>query len=335
MPLTIGLICPPTLKHRSELFFPVNLTILSAAAKEAGFDARIIDFNPTAEQTGPSYYEDILGNVILGLDEAQKECDILGFTTLCSTYPLILQLADICKKRYKKPIIFGGVQATITARETMEAFPSVDVIVTYEGEQTMIELMRAFDGEGSLDEVKGLLFRDSRGDIIDTGPRGFMKDLDESPFPDFDALDMEAYLEIYPNLRLPLDIGRACPFACTFCSTSVMWGRKCRMKSPGRVVAEMDALYHNHRVSNFFFTQDNFTTKRDYVKEFCDTVKDRGYTWDCYSRVDTLDYSLLDEMKTAGCTHIFFGIESTSPRTQKMIRKNISLERAEESIQEG
>ena len=54
-------------------------------------------------------------------------------------------------------------------------------------------------------------------------------DLDTLPFPAFHLLpDMETCR------FMPLELGRGCPFSCTFCSTNDFFRRRFRLKSPAR-----------------------------------------------------------------------------------------------------
>ena len=56
-------------------------------------------------------------------------------------------------------------------------------IVCYgEGERTIVELVRAIENDLPLDDVKGISFV-SKGEVVRTPPREFIKDLDEIPYP--------------------------------------------------------------------------------------------------------------------------------------------------------
>jgi radical SAM superfamily enzyme YgiQ (UPF0313 family) len=316
---------------RSDLYFPTNLTILSAAVKNAGYDLQIIDLNLLAAQEETSFFDDPLTFSLQVIEKSASRIDLFGITTLCATYPFVLQLARILKERYCKPIVFGGPQATMTAQRTMELFPYIDYIVAHEGEITIVALLKTIQENRDPQNVAGIFYR-RNGSIQATPFRPFIGNLDDSPFPDFGAIDIAAYQKIYPNVRIPVDIGRGCPFQCTFCSTAMMWKRSFRMKSPQRAVAEMDSLHIQFGVDYFFLTQDNLTTKKSYVLEFCEALQGKNYTWDCYSRCDTLDDEMLAAMVAAGCKHVFFGIESASEKYQKLIKKNLKLENIENAI---
>jgi hypothetical protein len=61
-------------------------------------------------------------------------------------------------------------------------------------------------------------------------------DVDDSPAPRFDLLDLDAYAS------MAVQHPRGCPFSCEFCDIWKLYGRRHRVKSPDRMTAELDAL---------------------------------------------------------------------------------------------
>ncbi len=85
--------------------------------------------------------------------------------------------------------------------------------------------------------------------------------------------------------------------------------------------------------STFFsFRHDLFTLDRDRVREFCRRMKAEmpAIKWACSARVDSVSEDLLAEMGGAGCVAIFYGMETASPRMQKIVQKNLRVEQARE-----
>lgn len=326
MTFTVGLINPPAEARDNAVCVPLNLSVVSAALKSDGFNSVVIDLNMFAHLKPASFFSDIVEQSLKIISRYENKCDAFGISTYSSSYPLMIVLAEELKKRFMKPIIFGGPQATLTARRSMEICPSIDFIVLREGEQTIIELVRSLESNGDPSFVRGIYYRDN-GSILQTADRPLMPDLDNSPFPDFDAIDIEGYLKLQSTQMtpfMPVDPGRGCPYRCTFCAASLMWSRKCRFKSPKRIVAEMDHLHNRYGIRNFTLVQDNLTISRSFVFDLCDELRKRDYTWGGYSRCDALDPELLDTMQLSGCNHFYFGIESASNRILRTIRKNVT-----------
>jgi hypothetical protein len=68
-----------------------------------------------------------------------------------------------------------------------------------------------------------------------------------------------------------------------------------------------------------------FTVNRRKVRDFCEAVRGRGYTWSCSARVDCVDDDLLENMYESGCRSIYYGVETGSPRMQKISQKHLDL----------
>ena len=54
----------------------------------------------------------------------------------------------------------------------------------------------------------------------------------------------------------------SCPFRCHFCSVAAVWEGRRRMRSPGRIVAELEGLALDYSAEYVFFTDDLFTLDR-------------------------------------------------------------------------
>jgi hypothetical protein len=91
----------------------------------------------------------------------------------------------------------------------------------------------------------------------------------------------------------------------------------------------MKSLQAIHGINSFNFVHDNFTASRNKVTDFCEQVMASGFSfeWRCSARPDSVDNELLGLMHMAGCRSIFMGIESGSPRIQKLCRKNLQVDK--------
>lgn len=125
--------------------------------------------------------------------------------------------------------------------------------------------------------------------------------------------------------KMRVEAGRGCPFGCTFCSTASFFGRRYRLKSPARLLRELDGLASTYGFNDFSLQHDLFTVNREKVLAFCEAVRGRGYTWSCSARVDCVDDALLDAMYESGCRAIYYGVETGSPRMQKISQKHLDL----------
>lgn len=251
---------------------------------------------------------------------AELRCDVVGFTTLGCNFICTLKIAEHFKRASPSvPLLLGGPHATILYDEILSQFSQFDVIALGEAEESFLPLLAAL-GTGELQKVPGLAYR-SRGSVTSTALAPIIEDLDKLPFP---AYEHYPIADVKPAF-LRVEAGRGCPFRCTFCSTASFFGRKYRLKSAARIVAELDSLNNRYGVARFALTHDLFTVNKKKVAEFCDLVSDRGYTWTCSARMDCVDQPLIAKMADAGCRSIYYGVETGSARMQKLIDKNLDL----------
>lgn len=133
---------------------------------------------------------------------------------------------------------------------------------------------------------------------------------------------------------MPVDVGRGCPFSCTYCSTKTFWKRKFRLRNIKDTVDEMCYVSEKYGINNFDFMHDLFTVNKKRIIEFCAEIQSRGINvrWGCDSRIDTIDFELIDMMIANGLYRIFFGIETGSERMQQAINKKLNLERCDEIV---
>ncbi len=294
--------------------------ILSTILRRKGIGAEILSF---ARIGDPNRYEEFFEKAVSMILEKQPR--ILSLYTRCDCYHIMLRLAERIKKELGCYIVFGGPQADITAVETLEEIPYVDFVCRGEGETTVYPLFSSLlRGEPDL-SVAGLVYR--QGTEVKANPRPeLIADLDTLPIPDYSIFGEE--IPVDPKTCFSIDVGRGCPFGCTYCSTKTFWGRKYRLKSPERILEELKYFHDKFGVTYFAFEHDMFTMNKAQVKEICRMIRELEYkvSWNCSARSDCIDEELIQIMADSGMKWIYLGIETGSPRMQKLVNKNLKLE---------
>jgi radical SAM superfamily enzyme YgiQ (UPF0313 family) len=261
---------------------------------------------------------------------ASSEAHVYGFSSICSSYPLTIRIAEYLKHaRPSCTILFGGPQASVVDLPTLAAFPFVDFVLRGEAERTLPLFLEELSGKRRFSTVPGLSYRSAFGPVRTT---------DAPVIDDLDSLPLPAYHltgELHGAPYAPLELGRGCPFSCTFCSTNDFFRRKFRLKSPQRMLGEMRAINATYGIRVFELTHDMFTVDRRRVVAFCRHLLDSGerFWWACSARTDCVDEELLELMAAAGCTGMFFGIETGSKRMQRIIDKDLDPDYAKVMIE--
>jgi radical SAM superfamily enzyme YgiQ (UPF0313 family) len=317
---------------REECCLP-QLGILSLAAvlEKAGRAPAIFDINRAYFRFADGAGEQRIHEFADAAAEeiAAVPADVYGFGSICSGYPVTLRLARLVKaRRPEAAILLGGPQASVVAEATLAAFPFVDFILRGEAEHSLPVFLDQLSGARRFDAVPGLVYR---------SPFGIQRNADSAPIMDLDFLPRPAY-HLTDELRggnfASIEVGRGCPFACRFCSTNDFFRRKFRLRSPERVLEDMRALDAAYGIQLFQLNHDMFTVDRKRVKEFCRFMiaAETEYKWACSARTDCIDEELITLMAAAGCREVFFGVETGSPRMQKILDKHLDIPRAREII---
>ncbi|HEX7619798.1 MAG TPA: radical SAM protein [Anaerolineales bacterium] len=305
-------------------FPPLGISYIAASLQKAGHDVHMIDCTFLDKKEA--------------LEKALAvKAEVVGIYCMVTMTDECLWFAEQLRTQCQL-LVAGGPLPTCDPEQFLEYF---DVVVRGEGEQTMLELLRARIESSALDAIAGIVYRTdaelpAKGTLIYTPERKFSKELDRIPFPARELLPNESYIrqgkKKYGYSITTVMSTRGCPYRCEFCS-NVVFGGSYRERSTGNVVDEIEtalALGYE-RIS---FTDDVFTMKKDRVIKVCQEITRRGlhFNWECLGRVDALDYPTAMEMKAAGCTRIFFGIESGSEKMLELMNKKITLAEARRAV---
>ncbi len=306
---------PPSV-HSHPPFIPLGLAYLGAIAEKTGHQVTIIDC-----QAEKLTYETFRTRI------TQTQSDIIGVTATTLLYKSAMKLINITKQvQSQATTLLGGSHGTFWDENALQEYPSLDIVVRREGEQTFIELLEKLQNQSSLSNVLGITYRN--GDkITRNADRPFIEDLDSLPFPAHHLLPLEN-LKHNGKILFPLVSSRGCVYWCDFCSTVRMFGRGYRMRSPKNVVDEMQLIHDKYGVNQVTFYDDAFTVNRDRVLKICEELHNRklNMIWDCGTRVDMVDRELLQTMRDAGCIAVWLGVESGSEAMLGKMNKKIKLE---------
>lgn len=320
-----------------ELRSEVNGTMLLATKLiQAGFSVEILRFAQSKDYWKKDY-DLFIADMTDRIIKANPKC--LSFYTLWPYYHTILRIASEVKKRNPDIItVLGGPQASATAEATLLAMPQIDYICAGEGENTVVPFFSAVlsnDPDG-LTQVPSLWYRKNEK-VCFNALEHPLCDLNTLPYWDErlykDVLENEDYAS--PYYYMPIDVGRGCPYSCTFCATKNFWRRTYRLKTPDRIIEDILYYYNKFGIRSFMFSHDAFTANQKLVNAVCDRLLEAqlDIRWKCTTRIDCISKELILKMKKAGLTAISLGVESGSERMQKLINKRLNLSVVREMTQ--
>jgi anaerobic magnesium-protoporphyrin IX monomethyl ester cyclase len=331
--MKVLLVMPPIVINQGyystggDFEFPVSICYLAALIEKIGKQVEI--FDGRLSQNLIEDFSDLFD---------KGNFDVVGFSTVTASTTNTMKLAAVVKQKKPSTVtIIGGVHPTIIGPKILDQMRDIDIAVFGEGEQTIAELLRNLETNQPLSNVCGLAFREG-SNIVQTGRRELIKDLDSLPFPAYHLVDIPKY-GTNPGLFIEKPIiaiitSRGCPYNCNFCADSAIWQHKCRLRSAQKVVDEMELLVKEYRVKEIKFFDDTFTFDRKRVIEICNEILkiNLKVIWRCASRVDQVDLELLRLMKKAGCCSISFGLESGSDEMLKKMNKGTTTQQGRVAV---
>jgi hypothetical protein len=200
-----------------------------------------------------------------------------------------------------------------------------DTAVVYEGEHTLLALLRALDQPGdprALAAIPNLVHRDRLQGAKFT-PGEASEDMRNLPAPDFDGLALDKYFS--PHLTLPYDPTRGCYWGkCTFCHYGLakVGTASYRERSVETVVAHLSALSARHQTRHFYLSQDSVAPRT--IVKLAAALADAGLDLRWATDLKPERYLTAERARTlrsGGAVACALGVESASPRVLGLIDK--------------
>jgi radical SAM superfamily enzyme YgiQ (UPF0313 family) len=234
-------------------------------------------------------------------------------------------------------IVFGGPFITIRPIDSFVAYGQADYWIRGNGETPLLMLYTACHGapdEEKIGRIPGIVY--FREGAVFHNPQSRCAAEDEPP-PDFEGLDRQRYTYDHPEagtdaLFLPYRTSKGCPTGCSFCTGRLV--DRYSTKSARKIVSELSLLSDRYRTKAFMFTDASVNGNESILSELCESIADTipGAKWYAYARMEGCSPRMLERMRKAGCFSLFWGVESASPPTIRLLGKRFRVERMFEII---
>jgi radical SAM superfamily enzyme YgiQ (UPF0313 family) len=231
----------------------------------------------------------------------------------------------------------AGLMATAHGQEMFADNPAFDVGLTFEWEETALELAQRLRDRLPLNGIKGLIHRRDGQTICEE--RRPSPDVKALPWPLRDHLPMLRYNDDFAFLPIPnlqLYSSRGCPYHCTFCVwIFARYGNyQVRFRDPDDIMAEIEWCLARWPFKAVYFDDDTFNISKKFTLQICEAMKRRDLKvpWAGMCRADLFDRETLTACKEAGMIALKYGIESADQGILDGIRKGLSISKAEEVI---
>ncbi len=173
---------------------------------------------------------------------------------------------------------------------------------------------------------------DREVECVLTAPRPQVRDLDRLPLPDRDMIDVGRYRKHIGMAMVKdgvaLQTSRGCPYSCAYCHK--IWPRTHVVRSAESIFSEIE-YYRKSGIGRFSFIDDIFNLDRKTSSRLFRMLIDQHLDVELFFpnglRADLLTEDYVDLMVEAGTVNMALALESASPRIQKLIGKNLDLDR--------
>jgi anaerobic magnesium-protoporphyrin IX monomethyl ester cyclase len=311
---------------------PLGIMMIAAQARKSGYgDVRILDMK-VEDWTPERCLEELVA----------LAPDVVGLSAMTYEAGCMHALAKLVRARLPKTVIVcGGPHPSVAAEDVMQD-AAVDLVVRGEGEFIFADVLAGVaDGRTDWTGCEGVSWRDAAGKVVHEPDRAPPQSLDEMPFPAWDLVDHPKYHKvprggvIYAHKEFAtMFSSRACPWRCTYCHNS--YGKTFRERSAENVLSEMELLVTQYGVKEFVFMDDIFNFRPERAKAVARGIVAKGWkiklTFPNGFRGDILDEELVDLLIQAGMYRCMVAVESAVPRIQKVMKKNLKIDKVERIV---
>lgn len=318
----IILIFPKT--DTPAMLLPASVLYVAASLVQNGYEVKIID------QRIERNWQEIL------LAELKDKPLAVGVSAMTGRQIFYgLEASETVKNNSNASVIWGGVHPSLLPEQTLENH-HIDFVITGEGEQTFLNLIRAIESGDDYKNIRGLGYKDNN-DIFLNQPADFVNLDDVPPLPYY-LIDIEKYIAKHsfasgkPGRNVAFYTSRGCPHNCGFCYNQKFNRRQWRGESAESVIAKIKHLINKYQIDAIEIEDDEFFANSERIKKIAELILANNLDIEIFTTcridyvVNFMDENYLDLIKRAGFKTLAFGVESGSPKIQKLIKKGITNE---------
>jgi anaerobic magnesium-protoporphyrin IX monomethyl ester cyclase len=297
----------------SEATAPLGILAVATPLKRAGFDVVLIDSTIT-----PDFKKRVLVEV--------QDALCLGISLV--TGPMIRETVAIAREIKawdpEFPIILGGWHPSLLPKQTLDA-PYIDYIVRGQGEYALLELVQHIQVGAAPDFIAGIGFkRDGRMSMTPERP---LKPLVEMPPKAYEIADFDAYERGCGRRWAMYTSSLACPFNCSYCTNSGVYGRKWNALPPEQFVEETVDLSRRYQLEMLWVVDDNFLVDLDRARGIAEGLvrENSHYQWSIQATTNLTSRLSVEDLKLlrrAGLHQICQGVDSGSHSVLKAMHKD-------------
>ena len=297
----------------SEATAPLGILAISTPLLRAGYKVCIIDSTIT-----PNFQKRVL----------EELADAACLAVSLVTGPMIretVQIARAAKRMYPdKPVILGGWHPSLLPDQTLAA-EYVDLVVKGQGEDALLELMRAIEEGDDFRGIAGVGYKEN-GQVRFNVPRT-LRPLVDMPPKAYHLADFDAYEKVCGRRWAMYTSSLACPYNCGYCTNEGVYGRKWNALPADQVAEETCDLVTRYGLELLWIVDDNFLVDRERAIGIAEGIVRRGvqFKWSVQASTNLVGRMTHDELlllRRAGLTQVAQGADSGSQKVLHLMNKD-------------
>jgi radical SAM superfamily enzyme YgiQ (UPF0313 family) len=248
----------PGLNIYSHVAMGRGLPILATVLHGAGFDVA-------------AFIEDVSGKGSVDWDRVRAS-SVVGFSAITCTLTRTAEL--IAETRRANPgavIVIGGPEPTCAPERALDA--GADYVIRGEAEFSLPQFLRALAGDGAVEDVPGIVWRDSGGRTV-FGPE--YRQLTREEVNALPLIDTSLVFGYGNQTTGMVWRSRGCPERCDFCEVHEIWPRYV-LRDEDRSVDELLRCQAEGK-GGTFLVDDNSAANKVSFKRFLRSAIERGYS---------------------------------------------------------
>ena len=260
------------------------------------------------------------------------EDDFNFLTKMCLTRmrQLAWDMIEIAR-RFGTRVVVHGSDATDHAAEFLRR--GAECVLEGESEHSLLSVVRALMRQSSVATIPGVLRLESRGNqqlVEKSSPNRSRRGV-ALPFPARNLVDLSAYRkawnEAHGFFSLNLIASRGCPFRCNWCAKPI-FGDNHQLRPALDVALEMRLLKEKYGAEHLWFADDIFGLNRRWLCELAITVEAfrAALPFKVQARADLISAETARNLRRAGCTEVWMGVESGSQKVLDAMDKGLRVE---------
>jgi radical SAM superfamily enzyme YgiQ (UPF0313 family) len=244
--------------------------------------------------------------------------------------PLVKDMVDRIKRISDAQIVLGGPGFNYFGPNWLE-YLDLDYGLRGEADHAFPMFLERLEMGGDIYNVPGCIYR--QNGRIRKIPRDLVSDLDSTAFPAYELFNLARYRE--QGINPAITSKRGCAFDCTFCAYTSLEGTHYRLKSPGRVVDEIEHVLRVGNPPKIVFCENSFNVPKSHAEAICREILARklDVRWGTGAlKPLKITDEFIQLMRAAGCDFINIAIESASATMLKGMNRGYKVNDVRETL---